>query len=74
MARLGPSAGILVSSRTPAGTSARSSSTARIVPVSRYSAIFSAIDLPTPGICRSAAASSCADIGGWPATARAAFS
>ena len=48
---LRPEAGMAISSRTPAGIFARSSSTAAIFPVSRYSTTFSAIDLPTPGSC-----------------------
>ncbi len=50
MAFFGPSEGIPRSERTPSGISVRSSSSAWIVPVSRYSLIFSAIDFPTPGI------------------------
>ncbi|MFK4599929.1 hypothetical protein RKD30_006596 [Streptomyces pristinaespiralis] len=74
MALRGPSPGIMISSRTPAGTDARASSTTDIRPVRRYSTILSATDLPTFGISRSPLASSFETSVGKPPTARAAFS
>ena len=61
-ARLGPTPGTFASSRAPGGTLARRSSTALIVPVRRYSAIFAAIDEPTPGILVSAGVRDRADV------------
>ena len=53
---------------------ARRSSTALIVPVRRYSAIFAATDEPTPGTLVSPFSGSVPRSSGWPATALAAFS
>ena len=50
IAFFGPRPGMAISWRTPAGTRARSCSTAAISPVRRYSSTFSAVDLPTLGI------------------------
>lgn len=74
MARLGPSVGIAVISRTPAGMRARSSSRAGTVPVRRYSATFAATDFPTSGIFRNSLSSSRETSSWWPPMARAAFS
>jgi hypothetical protein len=52
MAFFGPSPGIDMSWRTPAGICERSSSTAWMVPVSRNSWILSPMDLPTLGMAR----------------------
>ena len=57
MAFFGPSVGIEMSWRTPAGIWARSSSSAGIEPVWRYSATFSAIDFPTLGMSSSSSRS-----------------
>lgn len=70
----GPSVGMAVSCRTPAGIFARSSSTAETLPVEKYSTTFSAIDLPTPGISFRALTSSVDTSAWWPPIARAAFS
>jgi hypothetical protein len=70
----GPSVGMLVSRRTPAGILARSSSIADTLPPRRYSTTFSAIDLPTPGICWRSLTSSVETSAWWPPIARAAFS
>ncbi|SCF69144.1 hypothetical protein GA0115256_11198 [Streptomyces sp. DconLS] len=70
----GPSVGMVINSRTPAGILARRSSTAAIFPVRRYSTTFSAIDRPTFGISRSPFSSSFETSAGYPPTARAAFS
>ena len=61
-----------VISRTPAGMPARSSSTTLMLPVAKYSATLSAIDLPTPGICRSSPGPSVETSAEWPLMARAA--
>src|SRR5690606_42043478 len=65
-----PSVGISVSRRTPAGIFARSSSTADTRPLSRYSRIFSAMDLPTLGISWSPLASRVDTSAWWPPTDR----
>jgi hypothetical protein len=57
MAFFGPSVGIVIISRTPAGIFARTSSTAEMRPVRRYSITLSATDFPTFGILRRAAVS-----------------
>ncbi|GAB3896637.1 hypothetical protein GCM10027612_51400 [Microbispora bryophytorum subsp. camponoti] len=74
MAFFGPSVGIVVSRRTPAGIFVRSSSNWWIDPVRRYSSIFAAIDAPTFGIARRAAASMPSISRPYPPTDRAAFS
>ena len=71
---LRPEAGIRVSSSTPAGILARSSSSAAIRPVAAYSAILAAIEAPTPGMARRPLASSWPISSPQPRTDRAAFS
>ncbi len=73
-ARFGPTPGTFASSRAPGGTLARRSSTTLIVPVRRYSAIFAAIDDPTPGILVRAASGIAPMSSGYPRTDLAAFS
>lgn len=66
--------GTAVSRRTPAGILARSSSIADTRPLRRYSTAFSAIDLPTLGICWRPLSSSLDTSAWWPPMERAAFS
>src|SRR5581483_1257539 len=74
MAFFGPRPGTDISRRTPSGICARSSSSAAMVPVRRYSSTFSPIDLPTLGMARIPLRSSVERSAGYPPTARAAFS
>ncbi len=74
IAFFGPSVGIAVSARTPAGIFALASSIACTLPVRKYSTTFSAIDAPTLGILRSSS-TSIRDTSAWyPPMDRAAFS
>jgi hypothetical protein len=74
MALFGPRPGIVVSARTPSGMASRSSSSAAMAPVSRYSRILITIDLPTLGIAAIAFSSSRSISVWYIPTERAAFS